>query len=108
MPIFFEKRQRGEDSVLSIYGTTEELDRFAGDLKERLALRHVQRKPDQNLGVPNLKSSSFTDVEVLVVTAEEAKRLKMSERRKKHLIVAVWLIIVAVVIALCLLGGKNG
>lgn len=108
MPIFFEKRQRGEDPILSIYGTKDELGRLVSDLKERLALRELHHKPDPNLGVPNLKSTSFADVEVLVVTEEEAERLKKSDRRKHYLTLAIWLLIVGAIVVLFLFGGKKG
>lgn len=107
MPIFFERRSRDEDSaVLSIYGTKEDFAQLAVDLKDRLALQDVYRKPEANLRLPNLKSSSFDDVQFLVVSDEEASKLERSAHRRKTLVYVIWFVIVAAVICALLLTPK--
>jgi hypothetical protein len=109
MPIFFEKRSRGEDSsVLAIYGTKEDYAQLANDLKERLALQEIYREPESNLRIPNLSSSSFGDVEILVVSEEDAVDLQRSARRKKAMILAVWLLIVIAVVCALLFTPEKG
>jgi hypothetical protein len=102
MAIYFEKRERGESSVLSVYGTEEEITRLADDLKDGLALRRVIKNPDSRLQVPNLRSNTFDDVEVFVVDEDLLASLKRSEKKKKILIWCVWLLIVFfTILALC-------
>jgi hypothetical protein len=108
MPIFFEKRPRGEGSVLTIYGTKDEFARFADSLKDRVALQDLYRKPESNLRLPNLKSSSFDEVEVLVVSEKEALNLQRSVRRKKMLIFALWIVFITVTICVLLFAPKLG
>jgi hypothetical protein len=98
VPVFFEKTQRGEATILSIYGTKDEIAQFADELKEGVAFHDIRRDAPPRIRTSHLRSSFFEDVEVLVVDEGQMQTLRTSERRKKLLIWAVWILLVTVVI----------